>query len=195
MLTVSADPVVVESQLFADGLSCPCSGVLAPWGHARERTVIGADRFVRVRPRRGRCQRCQVTHVLLPAGLLVRRGFVVEVIGRVLELAGQAVATRRIVRLVGVARSTVRGWLARLRSRAELLRGHFTAWLLWLAPSTSQIAPAGWPVGDAVAAITAAGGVAVDELAAGSVWTFASAATGGRLLANTSSPFPAPWKT
>jgi hypothetical protein len=25
------------------------------------------------------------------------------------------------------------------------------------------------------------------------IWTFASAATGGRLLANTSAPFPAPW--
>ena len=87
MLTVSADLVVVESQLAAGALSCPCSGVVAPWGHARERTVIGGDRFVRVRPRRGRCRACRGTHVLLPAGMLLRRGFSVEVIGRVLELA------------------------------------------------------------------------------------------------------------
>jgi transposase-like protein len=193
MLTVSADPVVVESQLAAGVLACPCSGVLSPWGHARERTVIGQDRFVRVRPRRGRCRACRATHVLLPAGMLLRRGYVVEVVGRVLELAALAVATRRIARTVGVARSTVRGWLARFSGRAELLRGHFTAWLLWLAPSTSQIAATGWSVSDAVAAITAAGAVARGDLAAGSVWAFASAATGGRLLANTSPPFPAPW--
>jgi hypothetical protein len=193
MLTVSADPVVVESQLFAGGLSCPCSGALAAWGHARERTVIGHDRFVRVRPRRGRCPACGVTHVLLPAGLLLRRGFTVEVIGRVLELAAVAVATRRIVRMVGVARSTVRGWLTRFTGRAELLRGHFTAWLLWLAPSTSRVDPTGGPVSDGVAAITAVGGIAVEVLSAGSVWAFASAATGGRLLANTTAPFPAPW--
>jgi hypothetical protein len=74
MLTVSADPVVVESQLAAGGLLCPCSGVLGPWGHARERTVLGGDRFVRVRPRRSRCRACEVTHVLLPVGLLARRG-------------------------------------------------------------------------------------------------------------------------
>jgi hypothetical protein len=193
MLTVSADPVVVESQLAAGGLLCPCSGVLGPWGHARERTVLGGDRFVRARPRRGRCRACEVTHVLLPVGLLARRGHAVEVVGGVLELAALAVATRRIARMVGVARSTVRGWLRRLADRAELLRAHFTAWLLWLAPSTSRLDPTGGPVADVVTAITAVGGIAVDQGLVGSVWAFASAATGGRLLANTTSPFPAPW--
>lgn len=193
MLTVSVDPVVVESQLFAGGLSCSCSGALGPWGHARERTVVGRDRFVRVRPRRARCRDCGATHVLLPAGLLLRCGYAVEVVGRVLELAAVAVAARGIAATVAVARSTVRGWLQRLTVRAELLRGHFTAWLLWLAPSASRIAACGGAVADAVAAIIAAGGVAVDQRAAGSVWTFASAATGGWLLANTSPPFPAPW--
>ncbi len=194
MLTVSADVVVVESQLAAGVLSCPCSGALSPWGHARERTVIGGDRVVRVRPRRGRCRACGATHVLLPAGMLLRRGFSVEVIGRVLELVAVGAGIRWIVRTVGVARSTVRGWLERFRSRAELLRAHFTGWLLWLAPSASRVDPAGGPVGDAVAAITAAGSIAAEGLSVGSVWAFASAATGGRLLAaNTSSPFPAPW--
>lgn len=193
MLTVSPDPVVVESQLAAGVLSCPCSGALSPWGHARERTVIGGDRFVRVRPRRGRCRACGATHVLLPAELLVRRGFAVEVIGRVLELAAVGVAVRRIAAMAAVARSTVRGWLGRFKSRAERLWVHFTGWLLWLAPSASRVDSVGGPVADAVAAITAAGAVAVDEWEAGSVWAFASAATGGRLVANTTSPFPAPW--
>lgn len=195
MLTVSVDVVVVESQLAAGAISCPCSGALRPWGHARERTVIGGDRFVRVRPRRGRCRGCGVTHVLLPAGLLLRRGFSVGVIGRVLELAALGVSIRGIARMVVVARSTVRGWLARFVHRAELLRAHFTGWVLWLAPSASRVDPAGGPVADAVAAITAAGSVAAEGLSVGSVWQFASAATGGRLLAaNTSPPFPAPWR-
>lgn len=194
MVTVSADPMLVESQLAAGELSCPCSGVVAPWGHARERTVMGGDRFARVRPRRGRCRACQGTHVLLPAGMLLRRAFTVEVIGRVLELAALGVGVRRIATTVAVARSTVRGWLARFGHRAELLRAHFTAWLLWLAPSASRVDPAGGTVADAVAAITAAGSIAAEALSVGSVWQFASAATGGRLLAaNTSSPFPAPW--
>lgn len=195
MLTVSVDLVVVESQLAAGELSCPCSGVLAPWGYARQRTVVGGDRVGRVRPRRSRCQACLVTHVLLPAGLLLRRAHVVELIGRVLELAALGVSARRIAVTVGVARSTVRGWIDRLRHRGDVLSRHFTAWLLWLAPSTSRIDPVGSLVADAVAAVTAAGMVAVDALAVGSVWQFASAATGGRLLANTSSPFPAPWTT
>lgn len=193
MLTVSVDRVVVEFQLAAGGLSCPCSGVLAAWGHARERTVIGGDRVARMRPRRGRCRSCGVTHVLLPAGLLLRRAHGVEMIGRVLELAALGVAARQVAVAVGVARSTVRGWIGRLRRRAGVLRGHFTAWLLWLAPSTSRVDAVGGPVADAVAVISAAGLVGVDALAVGSMWQFASAATGGRLLCNTSSPFPAPW--
>lgn len=194
MVTVSADTVLVESQLAAGALSCPCSGVLRPWGHARERTVIGGDRFVRMRPRRGRCRVCQATHVLLQAGVLLRRGFTVEVIGRGLELAARGVATRAVAVTIGIARSTVRGWLERFRSRTEVLRAHFTAWLLWLAPSASRVDPVGGVVADAVAAVVAAGLVAVEVLDAASVWQFASAATGGRLLANTSPPFPAPWR-
>jgi len=193
MLTVSADPVVVESQLSAGVVWCGCAGVLAPWGHARERTVVGGDRFVRVRPRRGRCRACRVTHVLLPAGMLLRRGYGVEVIGRVLELAALGVAARRVALMLTLARSTVRGWLERFRRRAELLRGHFTGWLLWLAPSASRLDPVQGAVADAVAALAAAGGVAVGALDVDSVWQFAALATGGRLLCNTSSPFPAPW--
>lgn len=195
MLTVSVDPSVVESQLSVGALVCPCAGVLGGWGHARSRTVIGGDRFARVRPRRGRCRRCKATHVLLPAGMLVRRGYAVGVIGRVLELAAAAVPLRRIAARLGLARSTVRGWVDRFRGRVEVLRAHFTAWLLWLAPSRSRIDPAGGPLADAVAVICAAAGAAAGTVEVGGVWPFASAATGGRLLANTSAPFPAPWTT
>jgi hypothetical protein len=124
--------------------------------------------------------------------MLIRRGYAVEVIGRVLELVAAAVPVRRIAARLGLARSTVRGWVDRFRVRAELLRAHFTAWLLWLAPSRSRIDPAGGSLGDAVAVICAAAAGTVDV---GGVWPFASAATGGRLLTNTSAPFPAPWTT
>jgi hypothetical protein len=195
VLTVSVDPVVVESQLSGGALACPCGGVLARWGHARVRMVLGGDRVWRVRPRRGRCRTCAVTHVLLPSVLLLRRAHVVGVIGRVLELAAVGVSQRRIVALTGVARSTVRGWLARLAVRAEMLREHFIAWLVWLAPSSARLEVTGWGArADAVAAIAAVGARARTTLGIDDVWALASAATGGRLLANTSAPFPAPWE-
>lgn len=131
--------------------------------------------------------------MLLPARLLLRRAYDVEVIGRVLELSALGVSVRRIAARATVARSTVRGWVDRLRRRAAMLVGHFTGWLLWLTPSTSRVQPAGGPVADVLAVITACGTVAVAQLAMASVWQFAAAATGGRLLCNTSSPFPAPW--
>ena len=141
MLTVSADPVVVDSQLAVGALVCPCDGVLVRWGHARPRMIVGGDRVARVRPRRGRCRVCGVTHVLLPALLLVRRGHAVEVIGRALELAAGGRAVRGVAATLEVARSTVRGWVDRFRERAVWLRAHFTAWLLWLVPSASPFMP------------------------------------------------------
>lgn len=191
MLTVSVDPLVVESQLSVGALLCPCEGVLGGWGHARVRTVIGGDRFARVRPRRGRCRRCKVTHVLLPAGMLVRRGYAVEVIGRVLELVAVAVPVRRIAARLGLARSTVRGWVDRFAARVEMVWAHFVGWVVWLAGDLRRDT-AGSPLGDAVTAIVAAAEAAVAVVGLDR-WRFAAAATGGRLLGNTTAPFPAPW--
>ena len=85
MVTVEVDPVRVESRLAAGELrcsSCP-DGVLARWGFARSRRVVGlADP---VRPRRSRCRGCAVTHVLLPVSLLLRRAYAAELIWAVLE--------------------------------------------------------------------------------------------------------------
>lgn len=118
------------------------------------------------------------------------------VIGRGLLLAvGEGWACRRLVRLLGVARSTVRGWLARFTLRAELLRAHFTRWALWLEPAWTRLQPEGSPAADALAALLAAGQAAARAHLDGvGVWEFASTATAGRLLCNTSAPFPAPWR-
>jgi hypothetical protein len=133
--------------------------------------------------------------VLLPAALLLRRAHAVAVIGRALELAAGGRAGRRIAVVLAIPRSTVRGWLARFAALAEGLRAHFMRWLLWLVPSRSRLDPAAGLVGDAITAVLAAGAAAVERLGIDGVWQFAAAATGGRLLANTSAPFPAPWTT
>lgn len=196
MLTVVGDAKSVECQLVAGGLVCPsCDGVLAPWGSARPRTVGRDDRRVRLRPRRGRCRGCRVTHVLLPAVVLLRRCDLVEVIGRALVAVAQGVAVGRVARLLAVPRSTVRGWLARFTVLAETVRAHFTHWAVWLDATVVRVEPTDSPLGDAVVAVVAAGHAARQRLGVVDVWTFASAATGGRLLCNTTPPFPAPWRS
>jgi lambda repressor-like predicted transcriptional regulator len=135
----------------------------------------------------------EVTHVLWPGILLVRRMYEPEVIGAALAAKAAGLARAGVARRLGLARSTVRGWLDRLSERAERIRAHFTRWAYWLDPSLSAIAACGSLFADALAATAAAAGAAARRLGVGSVWAFASAATAGLLLANTSAPFPDPW--
>lgn len=195
MVTVSPDPVDVESQLSAGTLFCPScdGGVLAPWAWARERPVGRGRARRRVRPRRGRCRGCGVTHVLLPATMLARRGDWAATIGRVLELRAAGLGQRPIAAAVGVSRSTVRGWLSRFAEVAERVRAHLHRWALWLDPGLVRLEPSASPFADAVAAITAASEAAAEQLGIDCRWQFTSAATAGRLLCNTTSPFPGPW--
>lgn len=191
MVTVSPDAVRVESQLQAGELSCPScgGGRLGPWGWARPRRVGRASDREWVRPRRSRCRACSATHVLLDVRMLLRRADWVELVGRALTLKASGVAQQPIARDLGVPRSTVRGWLDRFAAVVERVRAHFTAWALFKDPGLSRIEPSGTPLGDAVAAIVAA----VSAAEAVTMWEFVSAATGGRLLCNTSAPWPAPW--
>jgi hypothetical protein len=56
VVTVGGDAAAVERRLVGGRLVCPgCSGVLAGWGYARERSVRGVDGSARLRPRRARC--------------------------------------------------------------------------------------------------------------------------------------------
>jgi hypothetical protein len=70
---------------------------------------------------------------------------------------------------------------------------HFTRLAFWLDPSLGPISPRASPSADALEAIALAAQGAARRFGPAPVWWFASGATGGRLLANTSSPFPAPW--
>jgi transposase-like protein len=143
VVTVSPDLVRVEWQLSAGELSCPSceGGVLAPWAWARERPVGRGRRQQRVRPRRGRCRSCGATHVLLPATMLARRGDWAATIGRALEGKAAGLGQRPIATVVGVSRSTVRGWLSKFADVAETVRAHLTRWALWLDPGLVRLDP------------------------------------------------------
>ena len=83
---VVSRPDVAEQMLLAGVLPCPrCRGVLRPFGNGRTRTVrgVGSD-TVTVTPRRARCADCEVTQILLPTELVVRRADSTEAIGNAL---------------------------------------------------------------------------------------------------------------
>jgi Homeodomain-like domain len=145
-----------------------------------------------VRPRRGRCGGCGRTHVLLPEFCLLRRRDAVDVIGAALVAKAQGVGYRRIAGDLGVPAETVRGWLRRFGALVERVRVHFWGWAHALDASLAALEPSGTPLGDAVAAIGAATRAAVLRLGLRQVWAWVSAMTGGRLLSNTSCPWPAP---
>ncbi len=196
MVIVGSDPKIVEQRLIAGKLACPrCGSVLGRWGWARWRSLRcrgGSDE--RWRPRRARCRKCKATHVLWPGILLPRRMYDPEVVGAAAAAKAAGAAHAQIARQLGLARSTVRGWLDRLDRRAERIRAHFTRWAYWLDPSLDAIDPRASPLGDALAAVEIAADAARRRLGPQpAVWAFAAAATGGLLLANTSAPFPDPW--
>ena len=187
-MTVEATARVVEGRLAAGELSCPdCGGVLARWGWGRLRRLRGPVGVVEVRPRRARCGSCRVTHVLLPASLLVRRADVVELVGAGLELAAFGWGHRRIADRLDRPVSTVRGWLRCWSRRAGRVAGVFTSLLVALAddPVVVLPAPAVSPFADAVAAVVGFAFAARTRLGmvTAPTWALVSAACHGRLLA------------
>ena len=194
MLMVGVDQVAVEDDLVGGLLACPfCDGELRPWWFARARKLRDGDEDLRIRPRRAICHGCRTTHVLLPVVGLLRRRDLGELIGRALVAWVDGLGHRTIAGSLGIPPTTVRGWLRRFSKRAEHLRAHFTRLAFWLDPSLGPISPRASPSADALEAIALAAQGAARRFGPAPVWWFASGATGGRLLANTSSPFPAPW--
>jgi Domain of unknown function (DUF6431) len=188
VLTVGNDAARVERMLEEGSLGCPvCGGRLARWGHARKRTVFGPGRKGReVEPRRSRCTVCLVTHVLLPARLLLRRMDEVPVIGAALSGAARGQGRRRVAAELEVPVDTVRGWLRRAAGRAGLVREVFTKVAAAVSVDPVPLEPAGSPLADALVAVAAAAVAAADRwprLLAVSPWEIASAVTNATLLA------------
>ncbi|MGH2843255.1 MAG: DUF6431 domain-containing protein [Solirubrobacteraceae bacterium] len=194
MLMVGVVVAEVESELCVGLLSCPlCSGVLAPWGFARERSIrLGGDATVSLRPRRSKCRACARTHVLLPDLCLLRRQYDAAVIGAAIEARARGVGYRRIAVALGVPVRTVRRWLARFGRNAEAIRAHFTRWAFALDAELLPIGPAGGLFVDAVEAIGVAARAWVLRLGRDrAVWRLVAFLSGGLLLATRGDLFPA----
>ena len=193
VLIVRSDAVRVETELVAGMMVCPaCAGGLGPWGFARSRWLRTGEGSVELRPRRARCRSCKKTHVLLGDIALCRRVDVVAVIGAALVAAARGAGFRRAAELIGRPVTTVRGWLRRARAAAARIREHFTRWAHVLDASLPAIEPAGSVLADAVAVVGVAARAASVVLGPRPGWSWASVLSGGRLLGNTSSPWPAP---
>ncbi|MPZ86348.1 MAG: hypothetical protein GEV28_40655 [Actinophytocola sp.] len=113
------DVVAARRALAGRVLRCAgCGAVLAPWGHARARTVYDLDAArVTVRPDRARRTGCAATHVLLDAALLARRGYTVRMVGHALAGAARGETHREIADRLDAPVGTVRGWIRRARVR------------------------------------------------------------------------------
>ncbi|SFO73527.1 hypothetical protein SAMN04489713_10945 [Actinomadura madurae] len=109
--------------------------MLVRWGFGRARRLRGPDGEVVVRP---------------------RRADTAQVIGAAVEAAAAGQGHRRIAERLRRPAETVRGWLRRFASRAEVIREVFTTLLVaFVADSRVLPAPARTPLGDALAAIVA----------------------------------------
>lgn len=153
MQTVRGDEASVERRLARGLLRCPCSGVLGPWGWARERVIRSMPEPVT--PRRGRCRSCRVTHVLLPASLFVRRAFAGVVIWACVLARAAGSKITAISARFGAKASTVASWLRRITGRAEWLRQILMDVLTLLDSRVRRVVPARSALGDAVAALDA----------------------------------------
>jgi uncharacterized protein DUF6431 len=170
---------------------CPlCAGPLVFWaGYWRH--VRAAGRCRKIFVPRLRCGPCRVSHVLLPAFVLAWRLDVAETVGAVIaEVAAGVCGVRPAAARAGVPYTTARDWVRRFTGRARELGAGFAALAVELGGE--PVRPPGEARGFALAAIGAAFGAAAGLpgwLAAG-LWRFASAVSGGRLIAaNTTSPY------
>jgi hypothetical protein len=88
------------------------------WGFARTRWVRDRLRLERIRPRRGRCNSCERTHVIAPDRTLMRRLDRVEVIGAALTASAGGQGYRTISRHLALPSTTVRDWIRRFMVRS-----------------------------------------------------------------------------
>jgi hypothetical protein len=170
---------------------CPsCAGPLVFWsGYLRH--VRAGGRCRRIFVPRLRCGPCRVTHALLPAFVLAWRLDVAETVGAVItEVASGAGGVRPAAARAGVPYTTARGWVRRFTARGLELGVAFAALAAELGGEV--IRPAADAAGFALAAVTAAfdGACGLPGWFQLGLWRFASAVSGGSLIAaNKSSPY------
>src|SRR5580704_5824037 len=146
------------------------------WRHVRWQQGLERKIFIR----RVRCRACGVTHALLPAFTLARRLDAADTAGVVIgQVAAGTCGVRTAAAAAGVTYKTARGWVRRFPALAAELGGEV-------------VRPRPDPLRSAVAAISAAftAAAGLPGWAVLGRWRFASAVTGGSLLAaNASSPW------
>ena len=139
------DTTAARTALARRKLRCPdCGQALKPWGRGRERTVreLGGA-LLTVCPDRARCTGCDVTHVVLDAGLLPRRAYAAGLVGQALAAAARGHGHRHVARDLDVPHGTVRGWIRRARRSAGQLRGAGVQAVVALCPDAlpAQVRP------------------------------------------------------
>jgi transposase-like protein len=180
------DTAAARCTLARRKLRCPdCGQALKPWGRARERAVreLGGA-LLTVRPDRARCTGCDVTHVVLDAGLLPRRAYAADLIGQALVAAARGRGHRLIARDLDVPHGTVRGWIRRARRSAGQLRAAGIQAVVALDPDAL---PAQDRPGELACALDALGAAAMTlgdrfGLQHASPWARVTVLTRGRLL-------------
>lgn len=186
-MLIVLDPAAADSDLTASAISCPSctSGRLRPWGYARVRVLRGLHGArLSVRPRRARCRDCAATHVLLPAGVPLRRADTVEVVAAALLAHHAGAGHRTIAAELDVPHDTVRSWLRRIIARAEWLRHRATVWASQCDPDLAPITPTGSRLGDALEALGVAVSAHRRRLGTNATaWQLLAMIAGGRLLA------------
>lgn len=168
---------------------CPWCGVetwrwSGYWRHLRGER----DRLIRVP--RVRCRKCGKSWALVPWFVLPWGWDGLEVVGRVIELAAEGWGHRRIAAAVRRPVETVRGWLRRVRRRADELSRRLLAvaaawgWSEWETPVAG--------LARLVAAVAGLAGQWRRQRGWGQGWQVASLITGGKLLgANRGAPLAA----
>jgi hypothetical protein len=155
------------------------------------RHVRAAGRCRKIFVPRLRCGPCGVSHALLPAFALAWRLDATEAIGSVIaQVASGACGVRPAAERARVPYTTARGWVRRFAARAPWIGAGFAALAVELGGPA--VTPPAGPCRFALAAVGAAFAAAatLPGWPGLGAWRFASAVSGGRLIAaNTTSPF------
>jgi hypothetical protein len=151
-----------------------------------EAELAADEEWEAFRPRRGRCEACAGTQMLLPVSLLPRRVDAAVVIVSAIEARAAGARPGDIADDLGRPEGTVRGWLSAFRKLAGTWRRVFTSLAGAVAPAAAALAGvAGRPVlAEAVAAAAALTAALARAGTPGvSRWKVAVAASGGLLIA------------